>query len=223
MRVLAREPGGVIMRHPLSTHAGLTTPHLRGSPMPVCLWPVRLTCVSLIILAGIAGDALAACTEWERHWLLPKLGCSQPAIEAICAGQRSNARHPSSWWHQLPPAGMAIGASRDGRPSITRPGSLASTCECQTSGMVHGWVSQKCAIGGIAGPVFDGQDPLPASDRLAPGRAFCPSAGHTAPSTPKTASILMSALCSPAPWWGSPVVLLCRHVTGTALALSTGS
>ena len=45
--------------------------------------------------------------------------------------------------------------------------------------------------------------------------------GHTAPSKkPQTATILMGAPCSPAPWWGAPAVFLCRHVTGTALALS---
>ena len=56
--------------------------------MPVRRVPLCGVCVSLLILAGLAVDALAACMEQERHARLPAPGCSPAAIEAICTGQR---------------------------------------------------------------------------------------------------------------------------------------
>jgi hypothetical protein len=113
--------------------------------MPVRHWHVRLTCVSLIILAGIAVDALAACTDRERHWLLPTLGCSRPAIEAICAGQRSMPGTRYCGGTELPPARMGDWCqTRTGGCQLPALALLASTCECQTmGGTVFGWVSQQ--------------------------------------------------------------------------------
>jgi hypothetical protein len=133
------------MRQHRSTHPGLTTPHPRGSPMPVRHCRVHLTCVSLIILSCIAVDALAACTGWERHWLLPKLGCSRPAIEAICTGQRAMPGTRYCGGTELPPARMGDWCQLTmGGCQLPALAPLASTCECQTSGgTVRGWVSRQ--------------------------------------------------------------------------------
>ena len=113
--------------------------------MPIRPWPVRLTCVSLIILASIAGDALAACTEWERHWLLPKLGCSQPAIAAICAGQRAMPSPPDCGGTERAPVPMGDRCETwTGGCLLLALAPLASTCECHTmGGTVYGWVVQQ--------------------------------------------------------------------------------
>ena len=113
--------------------------------MPVRHWRVRLTCVSLIILACLAAEALAACTEWERQWLLPKLGCSPPAVEAICAGQRALPGTRDCGGSEPPPAGMGDRCqTRTGGCQLPTLAPLASTCECQTSGgTVRGWVARQ--------------------------------------------------------------------------------
>jgi hypothetical protein len=112
--------------------------------MPVRHWHVRLACGSLILLAGIAVEALAACTARERQWLLPKLGCSRPAIEAICAGQRSLPGTRSCGGTEPPPAGMADWCQTwTGGCQFPGLALLASTCECQTmGGTVRGWIAQ---------------------------------------------------------------------------------
>jgi hypothetical protein len=104
---------------------------------------VRLTCVSLIILTCLAVEALAACTAWERQWLLPKLGCSPPAVEAICAGQRSMPGTRDCGGTEPPPAGMGHRCqTRTGGCQLAALARLTSRCECQTlGGTVHGWVS----------------------------------------------------------------------------------
>jgi hypothetical protein len=110
--------------------------------MPVRQVFLRLTCVSLILLACLAIDALAACTERDRQSLLPALGCSQAAIEAICAGQRSMPSTPECGGPEPPPAPMGDRCETwTGGCLLPALAPLASTCECQTTGgTVYGWV-----------------------------------------------------------------------------------
>jgi hypothetical protein len=113
--------------------------------MPVRHLLLRLTCVSLMILACLAIDALAACTERERESLLPTLGCSPAAIEAICAGQRSMPSTRECGATERPPVPMGDRCETwTGGCLLRLLAPLASTCECQTSGgTVRGWVSQQ--------------------------------------------------------------------------------
>ena len=128
-----------------STHMGVTTLHPKGSAMPVCQVPLRLTCMSLILLTCLASEALAACTARERYARLPALGCSPAAIEAICAGQRAMPSIPDCGGTERAPVPMGDRCETwTGGCLLPALAPLASTCECHTmGGTVYGWVVQQ--------------------------------------------------------------------------------
>jgi hypothetical protein len=113
--------------------------------MPVCQVPLRLTCMSLILLACLASEALAACTAQERDVRLPALGCSLVAIEAICAGQRAMPSTPDCGGTERVPVSMGDRCvTGTGGCLLPALAPLGSTCECQTmGGTVYGWVVQQ--------------------------------------------------------------------------------
>jgi hypothetical protein len=110
--------------------------------MPVRQVILRLMCVSLVLLACLATDAVAACTERDRYARLPALGCSPAAIEAICAGQRAMPSAPECGGSDQPLPLMGDRCETWAGGCLLRIlAPLASTCECQTTGgTVYGWV-----------------------------------------------------------------------------------